>query len=193
MSNRPGLSNARNALHDLQSDLRGIELQIISISAAGNVGRAIEALQQARSFLTDALAENVDIAAANVPNALPESFSIREAFDILKWQGSRQGLARHLEADGYVRALRHDAGSRTLRHIWRRRPIAPPPCACRCHTGTCGANDMDLAERTVRLIERVFIADAEAIGAIDEMVSRAGVEHAQVALKRIPLDDDVPF
>ena len=70
MSNRLTLSTTRNALHDLQSDLRGIEQQIISISAAGNVARAVAALQEAKGFLTDALAERVDITPAESMGAI---------------------------------------------------------------------------------------------------------------------------
>ncbi len=60
MSNRLAISNLRNALIDMKSDLRGIELSVISIPAAGNLGRAEGNLQAAFGLLTDALTYDVD-------------------------------------------------------------------------------------------------------------------------------------
>lgn len=129
-------------------------------------------------------------------NGLPEAFSIREAFKFLDWQGSRKGLARHLEANGYAGVERYDPRSRAMRVMWS--VPAPPPvpmseCHCRCHTNTCGANDMDLAERSIQLVERLCLNDADTITVLHDLVHRAGVDHAQAALKRVALDDDVPF
>lgn len=126
-------------------------------------------------------------------DGLPESFSTGDAHDILKWQGSRLGLARHLEAAGYVRALRHDAGSRTLRYIWRRPPATPPSCTCRCHTGTWGANDMDLAERAIQLIEMLRPLDVNMIEEIERLVDRAGVDYAKAALRAFDPDSEAPL
>lgn len=48
---------------------------------------------------------------------LPETFSIREAFDLLGWQGSRKGLARHLQSEGFTSAVvGNDRGARIM---WR--------------------------------------------------------------------------
>ncbi len=124
---------------------------------------------------------------------LPETFTIREAFDILPWQGSRKGLARHLQSEGFTSSVVGDA--KGARMMWRH----PAPvmrmasCPCRCHTGTCGANDMDLAERSLVLVERLRLFDADSITALHDLVHRAGVDYAQAALKRVALDDDVPF
>lgn len=70
MSNRTDLSNLRNLLIDVKSDLRGLELRIISIEAAGDVGRAQDALQTAIGLLTDALTYPVDQTAADAFGAL---------------------------------------------------------------------------------------------------------------------------
>lgn len=128
-------------------------------------------------------------------DGLPETFSIREAFDILGWQGSRKGLARHLQAEGFTSALARDPTSKAVRIMWRH----PAPvmlkesCPCRCHTGTCGANDMDLAERAIRLVEMLRPLDVKMVEEIQYLVNRAGVDHARVALRPIDLDAEVPF
>lgn len=133
-------------------------------------------------------------------NGLPETFSTREAFDILAWQGSRRGLARHLQAEGFTSALARDPTSKATRIMWRH----PAPvmlkesCSCRCHTETCGANDMDLAERTIRIMMSLRPHDVKVIEEIDALVRRAGVDHAKAALAvvkngRPSLYDEVPF
>jgi len=128
-------------------------------------------------------------------DGLPESFTTREAFDILGWQGSRKGLARHLQAEGFISALARDPTSKAVRIMWRHPTPAmlKETCPCRCHTSTCGANDMDLAERSLQLVERLRLSDADTITVLHDLVHRAGVDHAQAALKRIALDQDVPF
>lgn len=126
-------------------------------------------------------------------NGLPESFSIREAFDILGWQGSRKGLARHLEAQGFTKSPWYDDRSRDIRIMWRRPPHVAIPCLCRCHTGTCGANDMDLAERAIRLVEMLRPLDVKMVEEIQHLVNRAGVNHATVALRPLNPDSEVPF
>lgn len=133
-------------------------------------------------------------------NGLPETFSIREAFDILGLQGSRKGLARHLEAQGFTKSAWYDDRSRDTRMIWRHPKHAPTmkSCPCRCHTGTCGASDMDLAERTIRMIMSLRPHDVKVIEEVDALVRRAGVDHAKAALAigktaRPSLYDDVPF
>lgn len=65
MSNRTDLSNMRAALHDLRSDLQGIQLRIIAIQPAADVRRARGHLQEAISSLTDALSGDVDIRPAD--------------------------------------------------------------------------------------------------------------------------------
>ena len=133
-------------------------------------------------------------------DGLPETFSIREAFDILGWQGSRKGLARHLQSEGFTSAVVRDAPSRPARVMWRHpTPVAlKESCPCRCHTGTCGANDMDLAERTIQMIRVLRPHDVQVIKEVDELVRRAGVDHAKAALAvvknaRPSLYDEVPF
>jgi len=126
-------------------------------------------------------------------DGLPERFTTREAFDILGWQSSRKGLARHLQAEGFTSALARDATSKAVRIMWQH----PAPvmlkesCPCRCRTGTCGA--MDLAERSLQLVERLRLSDADTITVLHDLVHRAGVNYAQAALKRISLDTEVPF
>lgn len=71
--------------------------------------------------------------------------------------------------------------------------LANRSCPCRCHTGTCGENDMVLAERAVRLISRLSAVTPDAVEAIDYMVQRAGVNFARAAVERAPDDDEMPF
>ena len=66
-------------------------------------------------------------------------------------------------------------------------------CNCRCHTGTCGENDMVLAERALRLIITIRPIGADGMQAIADLVDRAGVEFARTAIGHGDLDDDVPF
>lgn len=66
-------------------------------------------------------------------------------------------------------------------------------CNCRCHTGTCGENDMVLAERTIQLIRRLSISAPDAIEAVDYLVRRAGVDFARTDIGLFPTDDEVPF
>jgi hypothetical protein len=128
-------------------------------------------------------------------DGMPEIFSTREAFTLLDWQGSRQGLARHLQASGFELVTARQPNGHGTRRMWRRPEglVAAPTCACRCHTGTCGANDMVLAERTIRLIEKLRPYSEEAIMQIVDLVHRAGVDHASAALDQAALDADVPF
>jgi len=130
------------------------------------------------------------------PDILPDTFSIAQAADLLNWQGTLPGLAHSLASDGYVKFRVAATVNSPSRFIWRRRarPIVPDnQCACRCHTGTCGANDMDLAERVIRLIEKLRLIDVKAIRELEHLVDRAGVDHAQAALKAADYDSDVPF
>lgn len=129
------------------------------------------------------------------PNILPDAFSIEEAADLLDWQGTLPGLSHSLMADGFVKFRASATVNSPSRFMWRK-PIpttAPDQCTCRCHTGTCGANDMDLAERSLRLVEAMGIRDGETITVLDDLVSRAGVDYAKAALKFGNLDSDVPF
>jgi hypothetical protein len=72
-------------------------------------------------------------------------------------------------------------------------PPAQPDCACRCHTGTCGENDMVMAERTILLVERLRPMSRDLVDAIDDLVQRAGVDFARASTGTYPTDDDVPF
>ena len=61
MSNRTNLANARAALHDLTSDLRGIELQVgFSPKAQSHIAMARAKMRAAASDLDCALALNLD-------------------------------------------------------------------------------------------------------------------------------------
>lgn len=126
---------------------------------------------------------------------LPKAFTTREAFKILKWQGSRKGLARHLEAQGFTKSPWYDDRSRDVRMMWRHpAPVTlKESCPCRCHTGTCGANDMDLAERAIRLVEMLRPLEVKMVEEIQYLVNRAGVDHAKSALRPIDLNAKVPF
>lgn len=133
-------------------------------------------------------------------DGLPETFSIREAFDLLGWQGSRKGLARHLQSEGFTCTFIGEPGSKSARMMWRHTaPVAAmPACQCCCHTGTCGANDMDLAERTIRIMMSLRPHDVKVIEEVDALVRRAGFEHARAALAvvknaRPSLYDDAPL
>lgn len=128
------------------------------------------------------------------PDILPHTFTIQEATDLLKWQGSPQGLAHSLKADGFskFRVVGATPGA-PMRTVWRRPVADAVACSCRCHTGTCGANDMDLAERAIRLVEMLRPLDVKMIEEIQYLVNRAGVDHAKAALNPVDLDDDVPF
>lgn len=128
-------------------------------------------------------------------DGLPETFSIREAFDILGWQGSRKGLARHLQSEGFTSAIVRDATSKSARIMWRHpaQVILKGACPCRCHTGTCGAKDMDLAERAIRLVEMLRPLDVKMVEEIQYLVNRAGVDHAKAALRPFDPDSEVPF
>lgn len=121
---------------------------------------------------------------------LGKDFTISQAAHAAHWQGSLAALARMLSGAGYTaRATR--GGKR----LW-----SPPPaavtCSCRCHTGTCGENDMVLAERTIRLLQNLRPMSSDMIVALDDIVQRAGVDYARAAIGvpgTPPLDDDVPF
>jgi len=127
-------------------------------------------------------------------DGLPEIFSTREAFKLLAWQGSRQGLARHLQASGFEPITTRQPNGHGARKMWRRADslIAAPTCACRCHTGTCGENAMVLAERALRLIEKLRPLSSDTVVAIEVLVDRAGVAYARDAIEG-GSDDRVPF
>jgi hypothetical protein len=120
-------------------------------------------------------------------------FTTDEASAALDWTGSRKGLAYQLKALGYETRMFCRPGEHSARKIW----IAPirsrDECTCRCHTGTCGENDMVLAERAIRLIEKLRPLGADTINAISDLVHRAGVDFARAALPIGGIDDDLPF
>jgi hypothetical protein len=122
---------------------------------------------------------------------LPYQFTLAEARDILNWTLSNHALAHQLRGQGYRTAKRlHDDA---LRNVWFHPDPTGATCDCRCHTGTCGANDMDMAERAIRLIERLRPISADMVQAIVDLVDRAGVDHARKALGIGGLDDDMPL
>jgi hypothetical protein len=123
-------------------------------------------------------------------HTLGTGFTLDEAIVALGWVGGRRGLAHMLQASGYVRR-KERASPGGMRTIWlstHRRD----DCLCRCHTGTCGENDMVLAERAIALVERLRPFGADGIQAIIDLVDRAGVDFARAALSR-SLDDEVPL
>lgn len=61
MSNRTDLSTIRAALHDLASDLLGVQTSIIAIQPAADVRHARAHVVQAVGLLTDALSGAVDV------------------------------------------------------------------------------------------------------------------------------------
>jgi len=76
----------------------------------------------------------------------------------------------------------------------RSRPPRPrSSCRCRCHTGTCGENGMVLAERALRLIDALGVSEVTAIEAIEDLVRRAGVDYARVAIGEPDLDEEFPL
>jgi len=130
------------------------------------------------------------------PDILPHSFTTQEASDLLNWQGSVKGLSHSLMADGFkkFRVVGAKLGE-PMRTVWRRPSVATasPECRCRCHTGTCGANDMDLAERAIGLVQMLRPLDVKMIEEIQYLVNRAGVDYGRAALNPVDLDSDVPF
>jgi hypothetical protein len=124
---------------------------------------------------------------------LPETFTVRDAVRILQWQGSPKVLTRHLERRGFVKFMGRDPTGTGSCMQFRRPVKVAVPCACRCHTGTCGANDMDMAERSLRMVEAMGIRDADTITVLNDLVIRAGVDYAKTALNFGNLDSDVPF
>lgn len=124
---------------------------------------------------------------------LGTDFTTREAMAAVDWTGSRRALAKEIERRGYQPLLRRRRGENGVTVIWRA-PVPPvSECPCRCHTGTCGENDMVLAERAIRLILSVRPIGADGMQAIVELVDRAGVNFARTAIGVGDLDDDVPF
>lgn len=130
------------------------------------------------------------------PDVLPHTFTTQEASDLLKWQGSVKGLSHSLMADGFkkFRVVGAKLGE-PMRTVWRRPSVAvaTSECGCRCHTGTCGASSMDLAERAIRLVEMLCPLEARMIEEIQYLVNRAGVDYARAALRSADLDSDVPL
>ncbi|KQO57690.1 hypothetical protein [Sphingomonas sp. Leaf257] len=70
---------------------------------------------------------------------------------------------------------------------------SPAECACQCHENTCGAADMDMAERTLCLITSLRPIGADMVDRLDELVRRAGPAHARAFLTNFSPDDGVPF
>lgn len=145
---------------------------------------------------------------------LPPRFKLSTARRLLAWQGTDRGLARILSNGGFWRA-------RTAKGFIYHRPNivtmtggepiaarfiddAPTPrsgrlsqpapeCACQCHENTCGAADMDMAERTLRLITSLRPIGTDMVDRLDELVTRAGPAHARAFIKNFSPDDGVPF
>ena len=65
-------------------------------------------------------------------------------------------------------------------------------CPCECHANTCGAADMAMAERTIRLVAGLRPYSADMVNALDDLVQRAGPEKARAAIGEL-LDEEVPF
>ena len=127
-------------------------------------------------------------------DGLPASFTTRNAFDILKWQGSRKGLARHLEADGYVRVATFIGNGDGTRMVWRKpSPVgisaSPPPVDS--DRWECGS-DEQIAKLALRLIERNAIATIEAFHWLEGQISAAGPRFCREMLMRFS-DEEVPF
>jgi len=126
---------------------------------------------------------------------LPASpFSIEEAKAALKWPLGTMALAHQLSQLGFTKSVR--GGKR----LWTAPPVPQADCGCRCHTGTCGANAMLLAERTLRVVLSLRPMDRRMIEDIERIVDAAGVDFARTAIEKengYPLDadltDEVPF
>ncbi|MCP4025698.1 MAG: hypothetical protein GY736_05215 [Sphingomonas sp.] len=125
-------------------------------------------------------------------HTLGTGFTTDEAIVALGWAGSRKGLARYLQGLGYGRSKSRAPYQTTIRTIWTS-PHRRDDCVCRCHTGTCGENDMVLAERAIRLVETLRPFGADGIQAIVDLVDRAGVDFARAAVPANGLDDDCPL
>lgn len=124
----------------------------------------------------------------------PAPFTLTEAREAIGWPASNRALADRLRDLGYVAYRMRKAGSTGTERVWKPDPNSTAlPCACRCHTGTCGENDMVMAERTIRLVERLRPMSRDFVDAIDDLVQRAGVDFARASTGTYPTDDDVPF
>lgn len=124
---------------------------------------------------------------------LGTDFTTGEAVEALDWTGSRRALVAELRGLGYSSLQRQRRGDTHVCRVWRAPPHPVSECSCRCHTGTCGENDMVLAERTLNLITMIRPIGADGIQAIADLVDRAGVEFARAAIGHGVLDDEVPF
>ncbi|MGO1303647.1 MAG: hypothetical protein ACTMKV_02560 [Sphingomonas parapaucimobilis] len=159
--------------------------------------------------------------AAQIPDLhlLPDQSTTNEAHRVLRWIGTRSGFGSMLVGNGFVRTIRR--AGKTNHHVWIRptskRPLTQkardelldrvrsadnafsasiaviPECTCQCHENTCGAADMDMAERTLRLVESLRPIGADVIERLDELVQRAGPAHARDSLGKTDFDDKVPF
>ena len=126
-------------------------------------------------------------------DALPESFSIREAFNILGWQGSRKGLARHLEAQGFAKSAWYDDRSRDTRIMWHRPVIASsgPAIQAEDDRWECGS-DVLIAKLALRLVERNAIASVDAFRWLESEIVAAGPRFCREMLARFG-NEEVPF
>lgn len=124
----------------------------------------------------------------------PPPFTLAEARQTIGWSASNRALADRLRDLGYIAYRARKTGSTGTERLWQPDPNSNVlPCACRCHTGTCGENDMVMAERAIRIVERLRPRHRDLIDAIDDLVQRAGVDFARQSTGTYPTDDDVPF
>jgi len=153
---------------------------------------------------------------------LPPRFKLSTARRLLAWQGTDRGLSRVLSNGGFWRVrtakgfIYHrpnivtmtggepiaarfidDAPAPLSGRLFPDTDGGPsqpaPECACQCHENTCGAADMDMAERTLRLITSLRLIGADMVDRLDELVTRAGPAHARAFLTHFSPDDGVPF
>lgn len=113
--------------------------------------------------------------------ALGPLFTTAEAANALGSTLSTSTLAYRLSELGFDKKSARRAGDSANRQYWCAR-AEQPACTCRCHAGTCGANDMILAQRTIDLVAQIRPTSAEMIELIDDLVRRAGVEFAKDAM-----------
>jgi hypothetical protein len=122
---------------------------------------------------------------------LGTDFTTHEAEQALDWTLGSKALAHQLKALGYTSRMARQPGGHGRRKVWTAPPRRQDECTCRCHTGTCGENDMVMAERAIRLVEKLRPLGADTIQAIVDLVDRAGVDYARTALP--DMNDDCPF
>lgn len=124
----------------------------------------------------------------------PSPFSLVKAKEAIEWPHGIKALAHQLGQLGFTQSTKRG------KRLWSAPAAVQIGCGCRCHTGTCGANAMLLAERTLRVITSLRPMDRRMIEDIERIVDAAGVDFARAAIEKengyplgVDLTDEGPF